>query len=296
MPHSTRRKKRIEHSKRQEIADDDGWTRVVKTTPSNRHSLTSDDRHGRHDHDKSSNTQQPPLHLNLTPTQVPSDATLSSLQHRFTRLQSQWRASPSYAALATALKRQETSSITTHLLLGSGTFCGYRSGWIGRHDVALLQVAVFVSILDLSTGKEGKGGPKAYAQEPLYNELDKEFLGTLGVEVLVDPKGFEVVEERTFVYAPGAEREIVRRVLKGKPECVLGSDLRLYLDDSSREGVEAEDAAAATGRMFMGEHDSVRLPDFDMANEPFREQYLYYPKPKEEEEGGVDGNDGMTTS
>ena len=42
---------------------------------------------------------------------------------------------------------------------------------------------------------------RIYAQDPRYTDLDKNFLSSIGITVLADPKGFLEVDERTLVFS-----------------------------------------------------------------------------------------------
>lgn len=52
------------------------------------------------------------------------------------------------------------------------------------------------------------------AQEPLYNAHDIRLHNALGIEVLDSPQAFDRLTNQTLVFAPGAEREVLRRIFK----------------------------------------------------------------------------------
>jgi hypothetical protein len=55
-----------------------------------------------------------------------------------------------------------------------------------------------------SLAKRGLNGGqeiKCYAQDPVYDEIDKEFLTSIGIAPLDDPKGFLAVDQQTLVFS-----------------------------------------------------------------------------------------------
>lgn len=274
MPHTSRGKKKFERSKRQEVVAEDGWTRVVNSTAKGLGNLNllSSSQTAKCDTAQTDNT--------ITKTDIPPDATLKKLVERLSRLDEQWLGSESYeAAVATFFEHlEEEKKITKCIFLGSGTFCGYRSGWIGRHDVALLQLAVFLSQVEAIV-KVQELKPLCYAQEPLYNSMDLEFLKQQGyeIEVLEHPAGLDMIDEATFVYAPGVERHIAHSIYKNNPGWVLSHHAAEYINGLDL-GKPNEPGIYETVKVYLEAHNAVKLPDFEMANDPFHEQFFHYPK------------------
>ena len=64
-----------------------------------------------------------------------------------------------------------------------------------------------------------------FAQDPVFNNMDKELLNFVGVEVVEDPEAFSLVSEHTFLYAPGAERTHLARLLSKNPVLFFGGPL-----------------------------------------------------------------------
>ena len=152
MPHTNKKKKRGDAQKRAEIVDDDGWTRV--TTKSQSQNVLSSHVVSGGDYDPSNPPSREPLEKvqrDLRPLEAPSGASVESIKAGYEKLRKLWLASDSYQALQTALKThlKAATKVEQCMLFGSGSFCGMRQGWIGRHEIALLQTAVFVSAVDI---------------------------------------------------------------------------------------------------------------------------------------------------
>ena len=64
-----------------------------------------------------------------------------------------------------------------------------------------------------------------FAQDPVFNSLDKELLSSLNIEVVEHPGAFKSVNEHTFLYAPGAERAHLLDLLPLKPAMFFGGPL-----------------------------------------------------------------------
>jgi hypothetical protein len=306
MPH-TSRKKRPSHAKRQEVIGEDGWTRVV-TTAKKRDVDTLTASFAREGY-------------NGWPTEASEDMTIDLVTSRFNILKRRWLLSASHAALCAALKRQlppplvqnvsgdtaenqhSSRSVSRTFLLGSGSFSSLHFGSTSRQYVSVLQLAVFVSLTEAIEAAQGEGlKVKMYAQEPMYNTLDKEFLKSLGIDAMPVSEGWAVLDQsgkdgHVFVYAPGAESEVAVKVFAASPAFYLGNDPRAYIETFTWTRDRASDkhhreltSAISAAQKFVDSHDSVRLPDHNLPNYPFHEQDLYYRPLSEagEEEDGAD--------
>lgn len=134
MPHTSRRKKHVP-TKRLEVTDDDGWTRV---TTNNR------ERRGlRAIGNVSSGSGS------FWQTTPEEGASAEKIRQEYERTQEQWKASDSCRALVSLLQEKvlpENVEIDRCFIFGSGSFCGLRQGWISRKHSALCQLAVLKSI------------------------------------------------------------------------------------------------------------------------------------------------------
>ena len=66
---------------------------------------------------------------------------------------------------------------------------------------------------------------RCFAQDPVFNSLDQEFLQSIGIEVVQTPEAFGMVNEKTFLYAPGAERTHLLDLLSKNPAAFFGGPL-----------------------------------------------------------------------
>lgn len=153
-----------------------------------------------------------------------------------------------------------------------------------------------------------------YAQDPAYNDVDVEFLKSLGVDVAETPSGFDLVTEKSLVYTPGAEYHVEIGVLRRKPAVLLSSKLnwlwrnekglactnRVSVQRNEGEmGVEQSTAPADSHRHedellqrdleadcqmledFLRNKQETKLPTLDVKDNPFNDQHLYWLKPQE---------------
>ncbi|OJJ34524.1 hypothetical protein ASPWEDRAFT_112566 [Aspergillus wentii DTO 134E9] len=59
-------------------------------------------------------------------------------------------------------------------------------------------------------------GVKCYAQEPVYDDIDKKFLTSIGITPLDDPKGFLEVESKTLVFSVNPNIPVKQIVADGE--------------------------------------------------------------------------------
>lgn len=111
---------------------------------------------------------------------------------------------------------QRTPIIRTALLFGLGSPTGLaHGGLVDRRRTAGWQLAWFACVVSLIEEIQGESIGCKLAQEPLYNVHDARLHESLGIRVVESPSGFESLgEEGTLVFAPGAEREVLRRILQ----------------------------------------------------------------------------------
>jgi hypothetical protein len=155
----------------------------------------------------------------------------------------------------------------------------------------------------------------AHAQDPAYNDIDTEFLKSMGIEVVQTPRGFELLTSKSLVYTPTAELHVELQTLGARPAIRLGSKLDFYwrnekglactnriaLQDT--EGIsrsepgegEGEQQARITGiyatveeqcrcfETFLRDRESASVPRFDIKDaSPLRDQHLYWLKSLED--------------
>lgn len=152
MPHTSRRRKADNSRKRREVLDDEGWTRVTTKSRSSLAQETQAVIGGKYSPSRYP-LREPvfPIAENLSKSEVPPGASLEGIKHRYHKVERLWLASDSYVELQTALRRylETAHKVENCTLFGTGSYCGLSQGWIERHEVALVQTAAFVSVVDL---------------------------------------------------------------------------------------------------------------------------------------------------
>ncbi|KNG91420.1 hypothetical protein ANOM_000467 [Aspergillus nomiae NRRL 13137] len=82
--------------------------------------------------------------------------------------------------------------------LGSlGRRCGYHCTRAHTQHAAVETMVASLAKRGLNDNQE----IKCYAQDPVYDEVDQEFLRSIGITPLEDPKGFLQVDEHTLVFS-----------------------------------------------------------------------------------------------
>lgn len=71
------------------------------------------------------------------------------------------------------------------------------------------------------------------AQDPVFNTLDKQLLESTGIRVVEHPVAFTLINDRTFLYSPGAERVHLLDMLASNPTLFFGGPL----DDGTLVGL-----------------------------------------------------------
>ncbi|KAL3410181.1 SRR1-domain-containing protein [Aspergillus fumigatus] len=264
MPHTRRPRKsdsRIQQQKRLQVTDAEGWTHVT-TNKNVRRAL-------RPNQSADGGQSTTPL---LMPAEAPSQLSLGDLQTQFNGYRERWEGSETWRVMADTLRRrfEGTSSISdpvphaTELenivCIGLGSPSGFlRGGWVDRRSVSLYQLAALVGVMELIN----KYCPSitAYAQDPVFNQLDRLLLNSLGITVLEHPEGFAKVSSRSFLYCPGAERTHLEQLFAADPPLLFGGPL---------EGVESE-----VVDRYLGTRESVRVPTFEINEHAFWNMRLY---------------------
>lgn len=112
-----------------------------------------------------------------------------------------------------------------------------------------------------------------YAQDPVFNDHDKNLLATLGITVLPSPSAFDLITPNTLLFCPGAERKHLDLVLPANPRLVFGGPL--------------EDTASSVIQEYVAKVGSRVLVPFEACEHAFWRMRLYL---REEEEDGDDGS------
>jgi hypothetical protein len=141
-----------------------------------------------------------------------------------------------------------------------------------------------------------------YAQDPVFNDLDKQLLQSLGIKVVEHPAAFDLVNDRTFLFCPGAERSHLKQLLRPRsasasasgsgsgsaPAVVFGGPLEsdlvfsLSLDKDSRENDDDDDDddndddESDVLATFVRTRRSLLLPQFEPNVHAFWNMRLYW--------------------
>ncbi|PKY06375.1 hypothetical protein P168DRAFT_325250 [Aspergillus campestris IBT 28561] len=227
MPH-TSRKKRPTTSKRLQIADpSSGWTHITTTA----HSSSS--------HSPSTSHKNNTID-ELLPAESPPKLTLPILQSQFATHKQKYDLSATAQTLRSTIQNiffhrnhpddnndnsndnSDTQPPTEIICIGLGSLSGLlRGGWVDRRRVSMYQLAALVGIIECFETR-GKTIP-IYAQDPVFNTLDKALLSSLNITVVESPRAFEAVGPRTLLFCPGVERVHLKDMMVRGPGVVVSS-------------------------------------------------------------------------
>ncbi|KAJ9347812.1 hypothetical protein DTO027B9_8819 [Paecilomyces variotii] len=249
MPH-TSRKKKATAQKRLEIADDDGWTHVTKGGNVPRRAVKT-------------------AEGELLPAEPPSRLTIGELKKQYEAHRQKWDESSTNETLNHVLRErlsQSMKNIDNIVCIGLGSPSGFlRGGWVDRRSVSLYQLAALAAIAGLfETLDTQSAAVQVFAQDPVFNDFDKELLQSLGITVVEDPKAFELVNEGTFLYCPGAERAHLDRILASNPAILFGGPL---------DNLSPEQEVLAS---YVQTRSSLQLPAFEPNEHAFWNMRLYW--------------------
>ncbi|KAL2852157.1 hypothetical protein BJX68DRAFT_234886 [Aspergillus pseudodeflectus] len=271
MPHTSRRKKHpSQQHKRLEITDSSGWTHV--TTSGNARRLNN-----RRDHNPNQDSisepqqqQQKEVEPPLSPAEAPPSVTLSHLQRQLNESRRRWESSATWASAQGALRRalpltgsRGEGEDVSIVCVGLGSPSGFlRGGWVDRRSVSMYQLAALASAMELFENQTPSRLVKVYAQDPVFNDHDRDLLESLNITVLEHPGAFDKVSSRTLLFCPGAERRHLELLLAHDPAIVFGGPL------------EDIDSGIVTG--FIRARESVQLPLFEEQEHAFWRMRVYY--------------------
>ncbi|PYH80109.1 hypothetical protein BO82DRAFT_418021 [Aspergillus uvarum CBS 121591] len=280
MPHTSRKKtpSSTTATKRTTITDATGWTHV--TTTGNAH-------RAHRQHRPQNHAQQQPPQEELQPAEAPKSLTLASLFTQYRSHRTKWAKpqaqtepqaqphpqpedqDPEDKQAQPSTERESTPRITNIICIGLGSPSGFlRGGWVDRRSVSLYQLNALMSVVECLN--HSTTPLQIYAQDPVFNALDRQLLTSLGITVVEHPAGFERVTPNSLLFCPGAEKAHLEVLLARNPAGVVGGPL----EDTGSAGIER----------FVARTGSVRLPRFEELKEAFWEMKVYYTQQVEEEE------------
>ncbi|KAJ5397569.1 hypothetical protein N7509_005682 [Penicillium cosmopolitanum] len=295
MPHSSRKKRNpVSAQKRLEVTDDDGWTHVTSGSNVRRVVRTTKARS-----DREANMVDE-TELVLSPAEAPARLTFEELEAQYRGYKERWVQSETWQKLRVELDQrihdQETETLSQDLnvdgivCIGLGSPSGFlRDGWVDRRAVSLYQLAALETIKDVFTssflpllkkhtdiqlrlsppslhllckGANRSSSFPIYAQDPVFNNLDRELLESLGMTVVNTPVGFERVTSKTLLFCPGAERKHLDMLLPSNPKLVLGGPL--------------ENTESSIIQAYVEKTDSSILVSFSAQEHAFWKMRLYH--------------------
>jgi hypothetical protein len=141
------------------------------------------------------------------PPLLPAPETRAILQQQ----KAKWDASAACRELLATFQRLADTGRLPHVDKIVAFAC-HRPSIVERAERVAAEHAAVLSIRDFFARRSPTTTVRCYAQDPMYEDVDREVLGELGMTVLDNPRGFLEVDESTVVFAqaPGvAVRQIV---------------------------------------------------------------------------------------
>ncbi|PLB37927.1 SRR1 family protein [Aspergillus candidus] len=275
MPH-TSRKKRPTNTKRLQISDpSSGWTHITTTA----HSSSTSNKNNTIDE--------------LLPAESPPKLTLPILQSQFATHKQKYDLSATAQTLRSTIRNifshhnhpddddgndNLNKQLPTEIIcIGLGSLSGLlRGGWVDRRRVSMYQLAALVGIIECFDTKR----IPIYAQDPVFNTLDKALFSSLNITVVESPRAFESVGPRTLLFCPGAERAHLKDMMLRGPGVVVSScdddeilsNLNIGHDGNGHDDNGGDDNEKKEAKTRQG----VKLPLFEEQESAFWGVGVYY--------------------
>ena len=140
------------------------------------------------------------------PQPIVPGMTIQKLQEQLHESTQKWENSEpgriSAAVVRDILQKNANLKITSCVALGLGSFSGdLERPWGSLADAPMSQLVAFASLIKIFQ-EHFQSSPKVYFQDPEYNDLDREFLTSLGYTVIDTPASNDVLTEESFLFAP----------------------------------------------------------------------------------------------
>ncbi|OJJ48360.1 hypothetical protein ASPZODRAFT_1573300 [Penicilliopsis zonata CBS 506.65] len=261
MPHSSRKKKPIPQ-KRLQVTDDHGWTHVTTTRHARRavHQNNANANANNTNNTDANTDNGNEAEIKLPPAEPPRGLTLTELTEQFAFHRARWESSATYAAVRRELENHQhhtaPADITSIICIGLGSPSGFlRGGWVDRRSVSMYQLAALATVSDFFE-------VNVCAQDPVFNTLDKQLLETLSIRAVDHPAAFELVNESSLLFCPGAEKSHLERLLPRSPALVFGGPLE------STDSIVLDTFLQGVG--------SLKLPVFEELEHAFWNMRLYW--------------------
>lgn len=101
-----------------------------------------------------------------------------------------------------------------------------------------------------------------YAQDPVFNNLDRGLLESLGITVVDHPEAFGLITRSTLLFCPGAEKKHLELVLPSNPLVLFGGPL--------------ENTNSNMIQSFVDSRESRSLKEFSRNEHAFWKTRLYF--------------------
>ncbi|PGH16273.1 hypothetical protein AJ79_01812 [Helicocarpus griseus UAMH5409] len=210
-----RRKGKPRQQKRIQVHDEEGWTHIT----TNRRTTANE-------------LRLPPVEDVLAPAEAPDGLSFKRLKKQLEWHKKCWEESQSWQTMRRAMENGTAADasriIDNCVCVGLGSPSGFiRGGLVDRRAVSLYQLAALATVLEYFAHEDTPLEPikACYAQDPVFNKLDRQLLESIGVSVVEDPEAFALINERTFLYSPGAERTHLLDMLPSNPALFFGGPL-----------------------------------------------------------------------
>lgn len=156
---------------------------------------------------------------------------LPAITAEYNRIVTQWETSPCCHQLRDLIaSHARYSTITQAICFGLGTFDPEDGGWEVKRR-AHVQLAAFLYMVNQIQIQQEERKIACLFQEPLFNAADKEFIRSLGHEVVDSPAGFERVSSSTLVFGVHLYRDIYARAIrKHRPAIFVGTPREVWED------------------------------------------------------------------
>lgn len=236
MPHTSHTKRQrhqqgLFHTKKGELQSDDGWTKVVRSNKAFGVVKNSDREvciirgPDDPDYDPDSDEGWTRKTFAFPPAEEPEGSSLQTALAHYQKRENEWKQSSTWTELKQIFHSKifkQDLDITNCICFGLSSPTGLLGAPADRRNVSMYQLAVFKSIIDILSEKQGQR-LEAFAQDPIFNTLDVQLLSHLNISVVQHPTAFELIASNTFTFCPGAEQFVVRGALFRSPAMYMGT-------------------------------------------------------------------------
>lgn len=148
----------------------------------------------------------------------------------YQRARSQYQQDAASEALKGLVRAMKHVHVDHAVCLGIGTFNPPDGGWETKRRT-FFQLSAFLDMVDVLEEGKGSGSIPCFFQEPLFTDSDKAFLEALRpkLKVVESPRGFDLVDSRTFLYGVHLYRPIYAQALgTAAPSIFVGTSLDIW--------------------------------------------------------------------